>query len=283
MDFDVFGVGDLEGLLAVTASAAWLHTADDWRAMLHAGTVFGHRSGTGEIVSTTAVVSYGTTLSSIGMVIVKPEWRGRSLATALMQHALASCLASVRPAVLIATPFGYPLYQRLGFKTIAHVCRMTATKPPPARLRAPTGEIDFAPLSDAERAMVYELDAAVMGLGRSRVLEARAAYSRRTSVLRRRDGTIVGFALATPQRDLLSIGPVIAPDADGAGALIGDVAADHAGPIRVDVPTDQAALMTSLTAAGFTAADEAPLMMYGGERLPGDRRRLFAIASRGFC
>jgi hypothetical protein len=41
--------------------------------------------------------------------------------------------------------------------------------------------------------------------------------------------------------------------------------------------------MTSLTAAGFTAADEAPLMMYGGERLPGNRRRLFAIASRGFC
>src|ERR671936_150922 len=78
-----FTSADLAGLLGVTASSGWLHTADDWGAVLH-------------------------------------------------------CL-ELRPAgapvVLIATPFGLPLYVQLGFKTVAHIRRLTST----GSSRAPSG------------------------------------------------------------------------------------------------------------------------------------------------
>jgi predicted N-acetyltransferase YhbS len=272
---------DLLQLLAVSESAGWLHTDEDWRAVLRAGAVFGHRVDGNEIVSTSAIFSYGPGLTSVGMVIVKPAWRGRGLAKALMLHALA--FARTPAVILIATDYGFPLYQRLGFKTVAHVRRVMA----PAMRQSPTTAahgLELAPARDSDVAAIRELDRAVIGADRASMLDARRAYARGASVLRGANGTIVGFALATPQRGTLVVGPVIAPDPDAAAALIARVAADHAGPVRVDVPTEQTQLTALLAVAGFEAAAEmAPLMIYGGGALAGDRRRLFGIANRGFC
>ena len=82
---------------------------------------------------------------------------------------------------------------------------------------------------------------------------------------------------------LLMVGPVVAPDAGSAMAVIDDLSAGHDGRARVDVPIDQTEFMTLLGAAGFNVGDEAPVMIYNGEALPGDRSRLFAIATRAFC
>jgi len=79
------------------------------------------------------------------------------------------------------------------------------------------------------------------------------------------------------------IGPVIAPDTDCAIALIADLASEHDGRVRIDVPVGQTAFRDGLKAAGFSQGDEAPVMIYNGEVLPGDRTRVFAIATRAFC
>ena len=272
---------DLAELLAMTESAGWPHTPDDWRSVLHAGAVFGHRSRAGVIVSTAALFSYGPALAAIGMVIVQPDWRRRGLAKVLMQY----CLAVVpnTPTILISTPYGLPLYQRLGFKTIAHVFRMLSPDPLRGLSGAPGNGRTLAPLRDGEVAAVQRLDADVIGADWSLVLEARLAYARCASVLRGPDGVVIGFALAMPQRDLVLVGPVIAPDAGAASALVADVVAGHDGPIRIDVTTDQKDLLTGLTAAGFSAADEAPVMIHGAEAWSGDRARMFAVVNRAFC
>ena len=53
--------------------------------------------------------------------------------------------------------------------------------------------------------------------------------------------------------------------------------------MRVDVPVGQTAFRDVLNAAGFSPGDEAPMMIYNGKALPGDRTRVFAIATRAFC
>ena len=282
LTLDPLAQADLAGLLAVTASSNWAHTADDWAAVLHAGSVFGHRHASGAIVSTAAIFSYGSALATIGMVVVKPECRGQGLARALMLHCLALRPAPVSPTILIATPFGLPLYQQLGFKTIAHVARMTSSGRSRDVPRVPD-DLEIAPLQDEHFAGVRELDAATFGVERPRMLEARLRYARRASVLRDAAGTVVGFAMAMPQRRLVLVGPVVAPDADGAAALVADVVAGHQGAVAVDVPTDQTGLMLRLSRAGFTAGPAAPVMIHGGDRLRGDRQRLFAIPNRAFC
>jgi len=272
---------DLIGLLAVTESAGWPHTAEDWRTLLRVGEVFAHRSAAGEIVATTALVPYGPALAAINMVIVKPDWRGRGLARALMQR----CLTAAGPTatVLISTPYGLPLYQRLGFQTAARICRVTLSGPWRPPVPSPGPGLTVAPLADADVAAVEALDAGVIGADRSRLLRAWLARTSRASVLRRSDGVVVGFTLAVAQGERLLVGPVIAPDAGAATALIVDVTAGHAGPVRLDVQLDQTALVERLAALGCEAADEAPVMVHGADGLPGDRSRLFAVMSRAYC
>ncbi|HEX3178930.1 MAG TPA: GNAT family N-acetyltransferase [Methylomirabilota bacterium] len=259
----------------------WPHTDEDWRAMLHAGRVVGHRLDSGEVVSTAAIFEYGPGLASIGMVVVKPAWRGHGLAGALMTHLLASRAVPPPPTILIATQQGFSLYRRLGFATVAHIGRLTRTAdhaPDPRQTRR-----GLAALCDSDMAAVRALDAEAVGASRARMLDARRSYARGASVLRGDDGSVAGFALATPQRDVLVIGPVVAPDADAAAALIEHVAAGHAGPVRVHVPTTQTVLLARLASAGFDSGTESPLMIHGDAALPGDRGRLFAVATQGFC
>src|SRR6185436_5697982 len=107
---------DTAALRAVSGSAGWPHSVDDWRAVLESARVFAHRAHDGEVISSGAVFPLGPALAAIGMIIVKPAHRGRGLARAMMLRCLA-CLGSAPPAfVLIATPQGRPLYEHLGFE-----------------------------------------------------------------------------------------------------------------------------------------------------------------------
>jgi ribosomal protein S18 acetylase RimI-like enzyme len=56
------------------------------------------------------------------MVAVVPEARGRGIARKLLGHALADAAErGNETATLIATPLGYPVYQRAGFEPLERV------------------------------------------------------------------------------------------------------------------------------------------------------------------
>jgi len=60
--------------------------------------------------------------SEIQMVAVVPEARGRGVARKLLGHALADAAErGNETATLIATPLGYPIYERAGFEPLARV------------------------------------------------------------------------------------------------------------------------------------------------------------------
>jgi GNAT superfamily N-acetyltransferase len=262
---------DASPLVELSNSIGWQHTLADWRTSLAAGTVFGHRDADGRILSSAAIYLYGSQLASIGQVIVRAEERRRGLGRAVFGKCLEH--AQDRPVILTATPDGLPLYASLGFRPVEDVIKLiapTAEKmPASARCRA---------IEAADLASVGGLDRAAMGADREVLLRERWKQADRGALLP--DGA--GFAWGTAQRAMLVIGPVIAPDDEGALRLVTAVANGHGGPLRIDVPARQAEFIRTLRAEGFEHRDTHPLMLRGARELPGDRGRVFAVATLAF-
>ncbi len=279
---DPLGESDIPALLDLTASIEWDFTAADFHTMLASGKMFGHRTPSGGLASAAAIFPYGDRFASAGAVMVSPHHRRQGLGRAVMLRCFDALPHPLPPVMLIATPEGERLYATLGFRTIDHVHKLIAGRPPaPIGIALPDSH-SLGPLGPADRDAVRRVDRRAFGADRGRFLAARIAQARTGGVLRRADGAVVGYGLAVPQHDLLVIGPVVAPDGDMAAALIAHLGADAAGPVRIDVPAEHRLLWQALPGWGFEPIDVPPVMLLGGDRLPGDRETLFAIASQAF-
>ena len=110
--------GDIGAAMRLKQAAGWNQNDEDWANVLALepeGCWVGERQG--EVVASTTAVCYGRDLAWIGMVLVKPEFRGRGLARGLMEHCLDWLEArGVRQVKLDATSMGRPLYEKLGFR-----------------------------------------------------------------------------------------------------------------------------------------------------------------------
>ncbi len=70
----------------------------------------------GRVAATATVVTYGHDLAWIGMVLTRPDYRGRGFALRLMEACLDYCeRLGVGCVKLDATDMGRPLYAKLGF------------------------------------------------------------------------------------------------------------------------------------------------------------------------
>ena len=97
--------------------------------------------------------------SEIQMVAVVPEARGRGIAGKLLAHALADAAErGNETATLIATPLGYPVYERAGFEPLERVSmwerRPTASQRRGLRHVVALGEVDAHAAQQLERALV---------------------------------------------------------------------------------------------------------------------------------
>jgi GNAT superfamily N-acetyltransferase len=107
-------IDDLLDLFALSASAGWNQTAEDWSHLLSLApqSCYGIEQD-GRIVSTATALVHSPQLAWIGMVLTLPEYRGRGFAKRLFEVTLtapASCLG------LDATAQGQPLYEQYGFQ-----------------------------------------------------------------------------------------------------------------------------------------------------------------------
>jgi ribosomal protein S18 acetylase RimI-like enzyme len=268
---ETLGPADSAALLALSETIGWPHTPEDWKVVLETAQVFGHRANGRSLASSGALFRYGATLASIGMVLVAPAHRRRGLARAVMEHCLVAASASA--VTLIATPQGEPLYRTLGFVEVARIRRLVADGGSPSTPLPGLGGTEDE---------VARLDREAFGADRRAVLRTALARAAAGAGLRDARGGLRGFGVAVRQREMLAIGPVIAPDTADALALVRSLVAAANGRIRMDVPTGRTEFIEALGELGFRAFDDAPVMLYGGAALPGRRDRLHAIASRAF-
>ena len=212
----------------------------------------------GALVGTALAWRFGDGHGSIGLIGVSPLAQRRGLGRRLTTAAL-DCLEG-RSAVLHATAAGLPLYEALGFIADGTVRQHQGAAygaslmplPPGQRLR-PIGRSDAGPLT--------ALDRSATGQDRTDLFAALLEIP--SGVMLDDDGAAVGVALLRRFGRGHLIGPVVAPDAASAKALISHLLGQHAGEfIRIDVP-EAAGLSEWLQHLGLADAGPAIRMVRG--------------------
>lgn len=221
----------LKDAVALSRQAQWPHRLEDWSLALSLSQgLVAMDAETSQVVGTVLMTPYGEDVATINMVIVDEGWRGQGLGRRLMDEAMA--MAGDRPLRLVATTDGLPLYEKLGFREVGTVLQHQGEGS-----SAQFAKEDVAPAGAGDHIAIAALDRHAFGADRSPLLERFAEVGSFT--LLRRNGAPVGFAALRDFGRGQVIGPVVAPDADGAKALIGPIIAAHPGKfLRVDTTVD---------------------------------------------
>jgi GNAT superfamily N-acetyltransferase len=257
--------GRLGDCLNLAESRDWLRQDHQWRLLFTIGDVYGIDAPDGGLAGVVVATRFGEDVTAIGMMLVAPQHERQGLGRRLMTHALQQ--AATRSDWLVATEFGQPLYERLGFRQIGVKARFVGDFPVSA-----TGL--SRPASTADMPAIAALDAEVCGTARTRMLGQMPTFC---SQLRVVDGPggLRGYAGAWPNVGSTVIGPVLAENTGMARALIIDLAARITGPIRLDLGLEQAELVDWVQGMGIGQGSTTAVMVRG-RPLPGDRERLFA-------
>lgn len=267
---------DLPFAQALTDLLRWPHRLADWaQVFAHAEGIVAERDG--EIVGCALRWLWGERHATLGLVVVTPACQGRRIGHRLMS-ALLDGLED-RTVLLHATAEGRGLYERLGFvrtgelrqhQGIAQSAPLVALQPG-WRLR---------PAGVHEAAALQALDAAARGMPRDALI-ADLLSTADACVVLDHDNEPRGFAMLRRFGRGHSIGPVVAPDVDGAKALIAHLASVNAGHFtRIDIDFDSG-LSECLESIGLLRVD-APTTMVRGAPLvtPAGGPSLFAIVTQ---
>lgn len=265
---------DLPGALALSQAVRWPHRLEDWQFVLPLGAGLAVEDR-GVLVGTGLYWPLGPDFATLGLVIVSPDRQGAGIGRRLMDGLLDGI--GDRTALLNATEAGMPLYEKLGFRAIGRIHQhqgdgFTAPSGPPRagdRVR---------PLGPGDEAAVAALDARATGLPRGHVIAALREVA--DGVVLERDGTVAGFALCRRFGRGHVAGPVVAPDAEGAQALIGHWMAVHRGRfLRIDM-VEAAGLSGWLAGQGLPPIAHAITMARGKAPEPAGTPRLFTIINQ---
>jgi GNAT superfamily N-acetyltransferase len=221
----------------------------------------------------TGVATINGPVGWVGMIFVDEGLRGRGIGTGLTQAVIdelerAGCVS----LVLLASPFGRPIYERLGFAAELEYRLMAAPglgEDSPAEAEAeavgggPSGQPSeprlraFAP---ADLPAIIAIDAAATGEDRAHLLEASADPA--TSIVAPGpDDRVVGFELRTPW----GTHPIVAPElVDGVRLLQNRRARKAAGAeARTALPETNRAGLTVLENLGWRHERELVRMARG--------------------
>lgn len=252
---------DLAACLELATDRGWPAEDRKWGLLLDQGTGYGLVDRSGALLGTTVVTRYAGEHAALSMVLVATDHGGRGLGRRLVEHALENAGCPV--VSLHATAQGRPLYEKLGFRSVA-------------RLTTHTGRFSSGELSGTTRAAlradlpaVVSADAEVFGADRGELWKDYFRFSDQV----RLDGA-GGFAATWRNVDGLVVGPVVADAVEGAKTLIGDLAVGADGDIRVDTYRDE--LGSWLESRGLVERSSVDLMVHGAVDVPGDRARLHA-------
>lgn len=267
---------DLAQAHALSEEQRWPHRPADWaQSFAHAEGIVAERDG--QIIATAQRWRWGPRHATIGLVIVTPACQGRRIGHRLMS-ALLDGLDN-HTVLLHATAEGRGLYERLGFVRTGEIRQHQGVAQPTPLIALPTGW-RLRPAGLNEAVDLRRLDAQARGMPRDALIDDLLASADACVVLDD-DGEARGFAMLRRFGRGHAIGPVVAPDAESAKALIAHLAGINAGHFtRIDIDFDSG-LAEWLESIGLLRVD-APTTMVRGEPLatPPGAPALFAIVTQ---
>jgi GNAT superfamily N-acetyltransferase len=261
-------LADVSSATGLSDEAGWNQTPADWALMIRLGEAFGLVDPEEQLVATAVALPYPPRFGWISMVLVHGPFRRRGLATRLLERSIAGLQVRGLVPLLDATPAGQAVYERSGFRPVDAFTRWRGRGGGrPAGLVSPIAQVDPSDLR--------ELDEAAFGADRSAVL---ADLLAREPVVALRDPAGGGHLLSRAGRTATQVGPVVAQDAETAVRLVEDALAAIPGPVVIDVPDRETAIVDVLRNRGFTAERPFVRMALGRKAAFGDASLVRAIA-----
>lgn len=266
-----FADADVPLGMRLKTSAGWNQTEDDWRRLVELdadGCFVGLCEGVPAATLTTTV--FGD-VAWVAMVLTDPDYRGRGLATALLQHALAYLAGRGVAAVrLDATSLGRPVYERLGFRVVSEQSRYYGS-PMVASVAA-----DAVVLTAEQIVSAGVLDAAATGNDRTRLLSLVCRDWPEAALATFAEDELRGFVVARRGSRAPQLGPcVVADPGDGADLLSSALARFADRPVYVDAPTANRAACRLLEQSGL-ALERPFLRMTFGRDVPEREKAIWA-------
>jgi len=248
---------DLPAAHGMTQAVRWAHRLEDWQFMHRIGTGFVAEEN-GTLVGTGLCWKFGTTHASLGMIIVAPERQGKGIGRELMNLVLEEL--GDRCILLTATPAGQPLYEKLGFLPTGSVVHHQGTMQQTSSVGLAAGE-RIRPVAAGDLQALAALATRAVGMPRADLMAQ--LLDEAEGALIEKDGVALGFSMIRPFGRGHMIGPVVAPDAEHAKALIAHWAAPYAGSfVRVDV-TGESGLSAWVDSLGLALVGPSVRMARG--------------------
>ncbi|MFD0304605.1 GNAT family N-acetyltransferase [Streptomyces sp. NPDC127119] len=264
---------DLSACADLSENRNWPREEHKWGLLLAASTGYGIDDPGGGLVAACVVTAYGPReqpdLTAIGMVLVAERYARQGIGRRFMRHVVAEL--GTTPVTLHATPYGRPLYEELGFKTIGRAEMVRGRFNPVG----PEPEVATRAATAEDLVTILRLDEEVFGTDRTHMITRLPAFSDQLRVAEE-DGRIIGYAAAWPNMDSHVVGPLIARDTETAKALIASLASRTDRPLRTDIDVRHEELLAWVKERGLASLSFNAVMTYGIGELPGDWTRRFA-------
>lgn len=241
-------IGDIDLGLRLRNQAGWNQTPVDWKRFLDLAPdgCFVAESG-GVAVGTTTACLFGT-VGWIAMVLVEQSARNAGIGTRLVEHAIADLFTrGARTIRLDATSHGEKVYRKLGFSPDYELVRMQGGSHPSyadSVFVERAGACDLSAISD--------LDQAVTGTPRRRLLERLLVEDPARCCCISRDHEVTGYAMWRPGAHAAALGPVIAENPIDAVCLLDWLLRQCRGQrIFVDMPSQNTAAIQWAASRGL--------------------------------
>ncbi|WP_253701465.1 GNAT family N-acetyltransferase [Bacillus sp. FJAT-27445] len=280
LTLSVLTESDIEGLMALSTSVGWDYDTNEITTILSSGQVFGHKNEKGEIVSSAAIIPYDNKLASVGMVIVHHDYRGKGLGKETTQ-ACIDFVSGQTAVMLIATPNGKPMYEKMGFNEVGSIHKLVCKKYIPFNGNL-SEKLTIEAMQENDFEKVIELDKLAFGDSRRKFLLNRIKQAHQSLIMRDQFGSVCGFGLSILGQVNMIVGPIVAPDFKAAADLTNQLAFHHNGRLRIDIPIDDQLFMDFLEERGFKRASQPPIMILKSQSLPHRNNNLYAIAAQIF-
>jgi GNAT superfamily N-acetyltransferase len=253
----------------------WNQAAGDWDYVLAHGDGVGLLTPDGDLAATAMALPYDR-FAWICMVLVRPEYRRRGLATTLMNAVIERQEKAGRVPGLDATPDGREVYRRIGFQDSCQLGRFRAEQV----LAIPTNssDMDIRPLTGADLERIASVDRQLFGADRLPLLHHLKDRVPTAGLGAWRQGELAGYVLARDGREATQVGPLAASDDTVAEALAAAAFGCVKGPVYIDAADDRSAFKVWLEGRGF-ALQRPYFRMYRGQDTGfDDPAWLYAIA-----
>lgn len=249
---------DVPAAYRLSLSVLWPHQLDDWRFIQELGEGIVAEDASG-VIGTVMCWLHGADYASLGMLLVAPDRRRQGIARELVSRILRE--VGDRTVLLHATPGGVALLEAFGFAQTGWVHQHQGTVFHAPLVPLGAGE-RIRPVNARDEPALGELSRRASGMPRATVLKHLMKVAQIVAI--DRYGELIGFAALRKFGHGHLIGPVVAPDAERAKALIAHWAGIRAGAfVRLDVP-GSCGLSPWLTGLGLVQVEQTVHAMARG-------------------